>query len=108
DKRPGATRAATGPGSFAFPHFKGPFSNSDYTFTYERLIHTSDDHKDAVTAQVGIYDHGMRSGPVYQAKCDYHSDEAQMTSEIAMRVRLAEDVYLVLTGFDLESQKANF
>lgn len=102
------TGNGTGPSSFAFGHYKGPFSNSDYTFTYERLIHTSDDHKDAVTAQVGIYDHGMRIGTVYPAKWDYHSDEAQMTSEIAIRVRLAEDVYLVLTGFDLESQKANF
>ncbi|HEY5944349.1 MAG TPA: cytochrome c biogenesis protein CcsA, partial [Kofleriaceae bacterium] len=59
----------TGESSFAFtipkvqedgstvndPVFVGPFSQSRYTFTYENLFHTSDDHKDAVTAQVGIY-----------------------------------------------------
>ncbi len=98
----------TGESSFAFPHFVGPFSESDYTFTYENLFHTSDDHKDAVTAQVGIYDHGERIGTVFPAKWDYHKSEEQMSTEVAIKVRIAEDVYLVLTGFDLESKQANF
>ena len=108
--KPGMFNAATGTGesAFAFPHFVGPFSESDYTFTYENLFHTSDDHKDAVTAQVGIYDKGKRVGTVYPAKWDYHKSDDQMTTEVAIKVRLAEDVYLVLTGFDLESKQANF
>jgi cytochrome c-type biogenesis protein CcmF len=107
---PGKFDPSTGKGesSFAFPHFVGPFSESDYTFTYENLFHTSDDHKDAVTAQVGIYDGGKRVGTVYPAKWDYHKSEEQMTTEVAIKVRLAEDVYLVLTGFNLESKQANF
>ncbi len=90
------------------PTFVGPFSTSRYTFTYENLFHTSDDHKDAVTAQVGIYDNGKRVGTVYPAKWDYHKSDEQMTTEVAIKVRLAEDVYLVLTGFDLDSKQANF
>ena len=31
-----------------------------------------------------------------------------MTTEVAIRVRATEDVYVVLTGYDLESQLANF
>ena len=81
---------------------------SGYTFTYEALGHTSDDHKDAVTAQVGIYDHGERIATVYPAKWDFHKGEGQMTTEVAIRVRPAEDVYVVLTGFDLDTNLANF
>jgi cytochrome c-type biogenesis protein CcmF len=102
------TRTGTGESAFQFGHFKGPFTSSDYSFTYERLIHTSDDHMDQITAQVGVYNKGERIATLYPAKRDYHDEEGQMTSEIAIRVRIAEDVYLVLTGFDLESQKANF
>jgi cytochrome c-type biogenesis protein CcmF len=121
---PGKFDAASGVGesSFAFttsrtkddgtkyedPTFVGPFTKSRYTFTYENLFHTSDDHKDAVTAQVGIYDGGKRVGTVYPAKWDYHKSDDQMTTEVAIKVRIAEDVYLVLTGFDLESKQANF
>jgi cytochrome c-type biogenesis protein CcmF len=107
---PGKYNPSTGKGdsAFVFPHFVGPFSESDYSFTYENLFHTSDDHKDAVTAQVGIYDHGNRIGTVYPAKWDYHKGDGQMTTEVAIKVRLAEDVYMVLTGFDLESKQANF
>ena len=115
-------RRGTGESAFAFtrekineqglkvqdPVFVGPFSESRYTFTYENLFHTSDDHKDAVTAQVGIYDYGERVGTVYPAKWDYHKGDGQMTTEVAIKVRLAEDVYLVLTGFNLESKQANF
>src|SRR5678815_142271 len=71
-------------------------------------IHTSDDHKDAVIAQVGIYENGERIATRYPAKWDFHKGDGQMTSEVAIRVRVHEDVYLVLTGFDLESQQANF
>ena len=120
---PGVYDPATGAGesSFTLPklhnavigpggeeNFQGPFSRSTYRFTYENLFHTSDDHKDAVTAQVGIYDGGKRIGTVYPAKWDYHKSDDQMTTEVAIRVRLAEDVYLVLTGYDLESKQANF
>jgi len=89
-------------------NFVGPFSKSTYTFTYERLIHTSDDHKDAITAQIGVYDGGERIATRYPARWDYHSEEGQQTTEVAIRVRVAEDVYLVLTGANLDTQQANF
>ncbi|HTL38467.1 MAG TPA: cytochrome c-type biogenesis CcmF C-terminal domain-containing protein, partial [Kofleriaceae bacterium] len=108
--KPGEVEMAsgTGPSSFQFGHYQGPFTASDYSFTYERLIHTSDDHMDQITAQVGVYDKGNRIATLYPAKRDYHDEQGQMTSEVAIRVRVAEDVYLVLTGFDLDSQQANF
>jgi cytochrome c-type biogenesis protein CcmH/NrfF len=122
-EKPGMYNASNGTGDSSFqftvpkntprgivqdPTFTGPFTTSRYTFTYENLFHTSDDHKDAVTAQVGVYDNGKRVGTVYPAKWDYHKSNEQMTTEVAIKVRLAEDVYLVLTGFDLDSKQANF
>jgi cytochrome c-type biogenesis protein CcmF len=123
-ERPGLfdVQNGTGESSFAFtvprtqadgtpyqdPVFVGPFTTSRYTFTYEKLFHTSDDHKDAVTAQLGIYDNGERVGTVYPAKWDFHKSDDQATTEVAIRVRIAEDVYLILTGYDLESKQANF
>jgi cytochrome c-type biogenesis protein CcmF len=112
-EKPGIpTKDGKGPSSFAFPHFKGPFSESDYTFTYERLIQTSDDHKDAVTTQVGIYDKGERIATVYPAKWKYHQEprcgDPQETTEVTIKVRVSEDVYLVLTGYNVDTQEANF
>ena len=86
---------------------KSSFSFGDYTFVYERLISTSDDHKDAITAQVGIYKGNEKINTVYPAKWDYHKG-SEATTEVAITVRLGEDVYVVLTGYDLESQLANF
>jgi len=74
---------------------------------YERLIHTSDDHKDAVTAEVSIWRHGEKINTVYPAKWDFHKDEGQATTEVAITVLVAEDIYVVLTGYDLDTGLAN-
>jgi cytochrome c-type biogenesis protein CcmF len=109
---------------------KAKFKFGEYEFVYEQLIHGSDDHKDAVTAQVAIYHHGGHINTVYPAKWDYHKGEGQATTEVAITVRggllstspvdwgstlasrqlaetVGEDVYVVLTGYDLESGLAN-
>jgi cytochrome c-type biogenesis protein CcmF len=105
------------------------FAFGEYEFVYERLIHTSDDNKDAVTAQVAVYHHGDLIDRVYPAKWDFHKGE-EATTEVAISVRggmfaewphhwpsvlgkrqlsetYGEDVYIVLTGYDLESGLAN-
>ncbi|HEY6174102.1 MAG TPA: cytochrome c-type biogenesis CcmF C-terminal domain-containing protein, partial [Kofleriaceae bacterium] len=109
---------------------KSRFQFGEYEFGYERLIKTSDDHKDAVTAEVTVYHHGDKVNTVYPAKWDYHKGESQVTTEVAITVRggflsespthwgkvltshllqeaAGEDVYVVLTGYDLDSGLAN-
>jgi cytochrome c-type biogenesis protein CcmF len=86
---------------------KSSFKFDKYELVYERLIHTSDDHKDAVTAQVAIWAGGEKINTVYPAKWDYHKDEGQATTEVAITVRPGEDIYVVLTGYDLDSNLAN-
>ncbi|MEJ7598622.1 MAG: cytochrome c-type biogenesis CcmF C-terminal domain-containing protein [Kofleriaceae bacterium] len=83
------------------------FEFKDYRFVYEKLIDTSDDHKSAVTAQVTIWHDGEPVGTVYPAKWDYRKG-SEATTEVAIRVRPQEDVYVVLTGYDLDSKLANF
>jgi cytochrome c-type biogenesis protein CcmF len=90
----------------------------DYSFTYENLFHTSDDHKDAFTAQVGIWEGGEKIATVYPAKWDYHKNDGNLISQVAITPRYLPtewtetagggDVYLVLTGYDLDSGQANF
>jgi len=109
---------------------KSKFTFGEYEFVYEKLIHTSDDHKDAVTAQVAVYHHGDLINTVYPAKWDYHKGDGQATTEVAITVRgglfsesptgwwgvlrqhdlsetAGEDVYVVLTGYDIEAGLAN-
>ncbi|MDX2090191.1 MAG: cytochrome c-type biogenesis CcmF C-terminal domain-containing protein [Kofleriaceae bacterium] len=83
------------------------FKFGEYTFLYERMIVTSDDAKEAVTAQVSIWHDGENIGTVYPAKWKY-ACESEATTEVAIRVRFSEDIYVVLTGYDLDSQMANF
>ena len=85
------------------------FQFGNYTFTYERLIATSDDHKEATTAQVGIYLDGERIDTVYPAKWHFNKGEGQTTTEVAIHVRISEDIYVVLNGFnDPSPGAANF
>ena len=83
------------------------FEFKGYRFVYEKLIDTSDDHKSAVTAQVTIWHDGEPIGTVYPAKWDYKKG-SEATTEVAIRVRPQEDVYVILTGYDLDSKLANF
>jgi cytochrome c-type biogenesis protein CcmF len=124
-----ADRTLEKPAAMTADRSKATFKYGEYDFVYENLFHTSDDHKDAVTAQIGIYHHGELINTVYPAKWDYHK-EGEATTEVAITVRggafeqlptrwpatlgqrqlseaFGEDVYVVLTGYDLESGLAN-
>jgi cytochrome c-type biogenesis protein CcmF len=94
-----ATADGTGPSSFQY---------GDYTFAYERLIQTSDDHKFAVTAQVGIYEDGDRVTTRYPAIWQYQTGEKPVMTVPAITVMFTEDVYLVLSQYDVKTGMSNF
>jgi cytochrome c-type biogenesis protein CcmF len=83
------------------------FRFGEYTFLYEDLVDASDDHKNTVTAQISIWKDGENLGAVYPAKWDYRKG-SEATTEVAIKVRASEDVYVVLTGYDLDGKLANF
>ncbi|HEX3765295.1 MAG TPA: cytochrome c-type biogenesis CcmF C-terminal domain-containing protein [Kofleriaceae bacterium] len=103
------------------------FMFGEYEFEYDRLIESSDDHKNAVTAEVTVFHAGKKIDMAYPAKWDYHKGEGQATTEVAIIVRggvldvvrgdtvvarelgevFGNDVYIVLTGYDVSSHLSN-
>jgi cytochrome c-type biogenesis protein CcmF len=105
------------------------FAYRGYRFLYEGLTESHDDNKSAVHATMSVWigqwkqtKQGVkwwgleRVATGYPGKFDFHKGE-QPTTEVSIHPRLvsklratdfSEDVYLTLTGFDLDSRLANF
>jgi cytochrome c-type biogenesis protein CcmF len=101
------------------------FDFGSYRFLYEKLESTHDDNKSAVTAKVSIWtgewrvDRNQPPGKrriwtsveelatAWPARWDFHRGE-QPTSEVWIKSRISEDIYVVLTGFDAQRGVANF
>ncbi|MEZ4399931.1 MAG: cytochrome c-type biogenesis CcmF C-terminal domain-containing protein [Kofleriaceae bacterium] len=78
-----------------------------YTFQYEGLEQVSDDNKVATFAHVTLSRGGERLEVMHPARNTYRRG-TEPTSEVAIHERLSEDVYVVLTGYDLDTKLANF
>jgi cytochrome c-type biogenesis protein CcmF len=89
------------------PVTQAHFDVDGYTFRYEDLTQVADDHKVAVTATVSLWRGNDKLNDLHPARWDFRKGE-QPTTEVDIHERLHEDVYIVLTGFDLEKRLANF
>lgn len=78
-----------------------------YTFRYEAFEQTADDNKIASYAHVSLWRDGERLELLHPARFSYRKG-SEPTSEVAIHERMAEDVYVVLTGFDPDTRLANF
>jgi cytochrome c-type biogenesis protein CcmF len=88
---------------------RGPvWTRGGYTYSYERLIHTSDDHQDVTSAQVDVYRDGKHLGSIYPSLHDYHRSGERPAKSPAIMPRYwllqwselgAGDVYVVLDGW---------
>ncbi len=85
----------------------GAFQVGDYTFVYEELVITANDQMREVGARVSVYNADGKLSELFPSKRDYFKAD-QPTTEIDLVNLLAEDVYIVLTGFDERNQTANF
>ncbi len=79
-----------------------------YTVRFDRLEHTSDPEKDMMTGVMTV----MRDGALYAtmrpAKWAYvHHEDEPPTSEVAINKTLAEDLYIVMNGFETKPEMAN-
>ena len=83
------------------------FTVGGYHFFYEKLITDSNDNRTAVFAEVSVYEGEKKLTTEYPAKFSYRRSD-QPTTEVAIHPRAGEDVYLILTGYDVESGLANF
>lgn len=85
------------------------FTIRGYTFVYEGLSQDSDDAKLATTAHVTLYEGSKKLELLHPARWQFRKGKmTEPTTEVAIHERLSEDVYLILTGFDPDSQTANF
>ncbi|HJN46017.1 MAG: cytochrome C biogenesis protein [Acidobacteria bacterium] len=79
-----------------------------YTVRYERLSENTDAQKQMITAHMTVLKNGETVGRLYPARWFYFKHETEPTTEVAMRRTVAEDLYVVLAGYELDDQAASF
>ncbi len=75
---------------------------------HDRLSVTDDGAKEMHTAHVTVFEDGREVGQLYPGRWYYRKHETEPTTEVAMRRRLSEDVYVVLAAYDMSDQSATF
>lgn len=76
-----------------------------YTVTFEQLKVTDDGQKQMITAHTAIQRDGAAVGGMYPARWFFRNREDEPTTEVAIRRGFAEDLYLVLAGYDVDTQR---
>jgi cytochrome c-type biogenesis protein CcmF len=79
-----------------------------YQLRYDGIQVTDDGQKQMVTASVAVSKDGRSLGTMKPARWFYRKHEQEPNSEVAIHRTLAEDLYLVMPGFDLKDQSASF
>jgi cytochrome c-type biogenesis protein CcmF len=79
-----------------------------YLVKYERLSVTDDGQKQMVTAQFDVTSGGRSLGAMYPARWFFRDHESEPTTEVALRRTITDDLYLVLAGYDPQTQIAEF
>ncbi len=79
-----------------------------FAVRHDRLSVTDDGAKEMHTAHVTVLEDGREVGQLYPGRWYYRKYEAEPTTEVAMRRRLSEDVYVVLAAYDMSDQSATF
>ncbi|MBP1635649.1 MAG: ccmF [Acidobacteria bacterium] len=67
---------------------------------------TDDGQKQMITAHVAVLRDGKEIDKAYPGRWYYRKHEQEPVSQVAIRRGAAEDLYIVLPGFDLETQSA--
>ena len=84
------------------------FEVDGYHFVYRRLVQTSDDNKVATTAYVQLYDRdGTPMELMAPSRWQFRKGK-EPTTEVHIVQGIDEDVYLILTGYDIGTGLANF
>jgi cytochrome c-type biogenesis protein CcmF len=77
-----------------------------YTVRHDAIRVSDDGAKQMVTARMTVLRDGHAIGEMAPAKWFYRKHEDQPTTEVAIRRGFAEDLYIVLAGFDPATQTA--
>ena len=78
-----------------------------FTVRHNSVDVTDDGQKQMITGHVTLFEGGKQIDTLYPAKWFFRKHEEEPTSKVALRRTLAEDVYIVLPAFDLQTQQAS-
>ncbi len=79
-----------------------------FTIHHNALTVTSDEQKQMITGQVTVSEDGKVLGEMAPAKWFFNKHEQEPTTEVAIRRAPGEDLYVVLGGYDVQSQTATY
>jgi cytochrome c-type biogenesis protein CcmF len=77
-----------------------------YIVRYQKLSVTDDGQKQMITAHVDTLKSGSPAGAMYPAKWFFRNHETEPTTEVALRRSVADDLYVVLNSYEVETQRA--
>jgi cytochrome c biogenesis factor len=80
----------------------------NFTVRHDAIRLTEDGQKQMITARMSVFDRGEPAGEIAPAKWFYNKREDEPTTEVAIRRSFAEDLYVVMAGFDIQQQSATF
>ncbi len=78
-----------------------------YVLQYRALSVTQDTQKQMVTAELDVSRDGQALGGMYPARWFFFGKEEEPTTEVALRRGVAEDLYIVLAGYNAAAQTAD-
>jgi cytochrome c-type biogenesis protein CcmF len=79
-----------------------------YTIRHENIAVTSDEQKQMVTAHVTVSIKGSPIGELEPGRWFYAHHEDEPRTMVAMRRTMGEDLYVVLAGYEAQSQDATY
>jgi cytochrome c-type biogenesis protein CcmF len=78
-----------------------------FTVRNDQVNVSDDGQKQMVTAYLSVFEKGKQIDTLYPAKWSYRKHEQEPTTEVAIRRRVGEDLYVVLAAYDLSVQSAS-
>jgi cytochrome c-type biogenesis protein CcmF len=79
-----------------------------FTVRHDALAVTNDAQKQMITGHVTVFRNGQDLGTMEPARWYFVKHEEEPTTEVAIRRAPAEDLYIVLAGFDAKTQAATY
>ncbi len=79
-----------------------------FTIRHDALTVTSDAQKQMITGAVSVFEDGKLVGTMTPAKWFFNKHEQEPTTEVAIRRAPAQDLYVVLAGYDVSTQAATY
>jgi cytochrome c-type biogenesis protein CcmF len=78
-----------------------------FTVRHDSVKATDDGAKQMITGHVTVFEDGREIGKMYPARWFYRKHEQEPTTEVAIRRRMGEDLYIVMQTFELSDQSVN-